>query len=463
MKRLMTACTLSLIFIAVGTASAQGFFYKLTHPDAVGGGFVATHIDGSGESTAFGPGLELFAKYNLKVPGLHASVGTGFYRATDGMLTHDTYWRNMLPTFEFKLGYDILNKERFSPFVFAGAQGYMFNTILDSKLYGDGTVFGGGGFRYELNQKMNIYASGDYRYALTDPQKAKYWIAKAGVSVNLNPKKKDRETMEYPMDESDLALQALFKDMGDDPVPMRGDEKPTEDDALALLFNEEQSSANAGQTDVTQSADPLDELFRTDSNRASDAAASSSEPLTETGRLLAKINDLRNEMERKDRELSDLRGKVAANEKNIMQITRGVAGQVAGYTDNALAELDFQNFKSGYQSALQAHYNKAYSKAIQTFRALLMAQPDHRLASNCQYWIGESYNAMGQYSKAIAAFNQVMNYNSSYKLDDALIMSGIVNLKLGNESTARQNFQKLVSNFPDSEYAPKAMRYLGRL
>jgi|GEM_PF-350146 len=462
MRRLATAITLSLVFIAVGTAGAQGFFYKLTHPDAIGGGFVATHIDGAGESTAFGPGLEVFAKYNLNIPGLHASVGTGFYRATDGMLTHDTYWRNMIPTFEVKVGYDILQKERFSPFLFAGAQGYMFNTINDSKLYGDGTLFGGGGFRYELNQKMNIYASGDYRYALTDPAKAKYWVAKAGVSLNLNPRKKSRETMEYPMDESDLALQALFKDMGGQEQPASQDDKPTEEDALALLFTEEESSADGVKT---ESVDPLDELFRTDtgSDDAMPSASGNTAAAPEVNRLMARINDLRNEMEQKDRELIDLRGKVAANEKNIMQITRGVAGQMAGYTDNALAELDFQNFKSGYQQALKHHYNKDYSRSIQTFRALLNAQPDHRLASNCQYWIGESFNAMGRHSEAIAAFNKVLNYNSSYKLDDALIMSGIVNLKIGNENDARQNFQRLVSNFPDSEYAPKAMRYLGRL
>ena len=80
-----------------------------------------------------------------------------------------------------------------------------------------------------------------------------------------------------------------------------------------------------------------------------------------------------------------------------------------------------------------------------------------------QYWIGECYNALGDYAKAIVAFNRVMEYRSSYKFDDALIMTGVVSMKMGDNENAKQKFQELVNRYPDSEYAPKAMRYLGRL
>jgi TolA-binding protein len=85
------------------------------------------------------------------------------------------------------------------------------------------------------------------------------------------------------------------------------------------------------------------------------------------------------------------------------------------------------------------------------------------LVSNCHYWIGESYNGMGNYQQAIQEFSTVLRYSSSYKLDDALIMSGVCYLKLGDSATARQQFQELVSRYPESEYAPTAMRYLGKL
>ena len=61
------------------------------------------------------------------------------------------------------------------------------------------------------------------------------------------------------------------------------------------------------------------------------------------------------------------------------------------------------------------------------------------------------------------AFQAVMNYRRSYKFDDALLMSGLCYMRLGDPIMARENFQQLVSRYPESEYAPKAMRYLGQL
>ena len=469
MKRLWIMALVPILCWNLQTAHAQGFAYKLTHPDAVGGGFVASHFDrshvlASGESTSFGPGFEAFVKYQLGHPGLYITAGTGFYRLTDDMFTSNNAWRNLFPTVELKAEYQLLPQQRFSPFLFAGLQAYYHqteftdNTGTTTTYSGfDGGVLGGGGFQYQINNKMSLFASGDYRYIFTDTDepKAKYWMAKAGISYALNSKPKERETLEYPMDDSDLALAALFKDVPNDEPTQTRDDKPTEEDALALLFQEDEASTSVSGSRENAWAGT------TTTQPTTESAAEM--PTTETGRLLAKINELRNEMEMKDREITDLKNKVDANERAIVQFSRGVAGQVAGYSDDALAELDMQNFKASYQTALKKHYNKDYAGAIRMFKALLSAQPDHRLASNCQYWIGESYNAMGQYADAIQAFNQVLNYRSSYKLDDALIMAGIVYLKLGNEASAREQFQRLVSNYPDSEYAPKAMRYLGRM
>ena len=160
---------------------------------------------------------------------------------------------------------------------------------------------------------------------------------------------------------------------------------------------------------------------------------------------------------RRSRQISTLQNKVDANERAISQFSQGrVGGTSTTYTPSG-------DFKANYQQALQTFYNRQYQDAIQIFRSLMASNPNHQLASNCQYWIGESYNAMKQYREALNAFNSVMNYGKSFKFDDALIMSGLCNMKLGDSATARENFEQLVSRYPNSEYAPKAMRYLGRL
>ena len=106
---------------------------------------------------------------------------------------------------------------------------------------------------------------------------------------------------------------------------------------------------------------------------------------------------------------------------------------------------------------------KINSEAGKSDQSFLKQYSKSPFAISAQYWIGECYNAVGDYREAINAFNLVLNYQTSYKFDDALIMNGVTYLKIGEVELAKKNFQQLVQNYPDSEYAPKAMRYLGRL
>ncbi len=108
-------------------------------------------------------------------------------------------------------------------------------------------------------------------------------------------------------------------------------------------------------------------------------------------------------------------------------------------------------------------YAKRYSDAIAQFNALVAQFPDHSLASNCVYWIGESYFGSGNYSEAVNAFNRVLNYPRSLKLDDALLMLGRSHLKLGQTEEARQAFDRLIKEFPNSEFVAKAEEWLSRL
>ena len=137
-----------------------------------------------------------------------------------------------------------------------------------------------------------------------------------------------------------------------------------------------------------------------------------------------------------------------------------MTGGEVGFSRSPLSDGEF---KTRYASALSKFHMKRYQEAIQDFRALSASNPKHVLSSNCHYWIGECFNAMGDYRKAISEFQTVLGYASSYKLDDALIMGGLCYLKLGENNTARSQFQELLNRYPESEYAPKAMRYLGRL
>ena len=64
MKRIHVLTVLVLfIFLLSGFAQGQGF--KITKPNAIGGNFVGTHLDGLNKMSSMGPGLEVFLKYNV--------------------------------------------------------------------------------------------------------------------------------------------------------------------------------------------------------------------------------------------------------------------------------------------------------------------------------------------------------------------------------------------------------------
>lgn len=457
MKRYPYIVMIAICLIGSSIVYGQGFFQKITKPDGVGGKFVATHLDGLGESTSFGPGFDIFLRYNLGTQGF-INLGTGYRTCTDKTLTTDVLNFSLFPTFELQGGYNLLKDSKLTPFVKAGIQAFGHkanvkptNTSID---YGyDAAVFGGAGIAYDLNKNIKLEVQGDYRYIATatyDP-KPKHWVAQVGMTYNLHPqvKKNEGEELEFDMGEGELALDDLFKDDNTNLDDLFGEVQTdntqsndmTEDDALAMLFSPEEEA---------ESTIDLEKPIYTESAEVND--------------MMAYVENLKSQIQQRNNQIEELQNVVRANERAIAELTSRVAGDYAGVSATpTFSSVDGNGFKLSYEQGLQAFYNKDYNSAIQVFNQLLSSNPDHRLASNCRYWIGESYNAKGDYREAINAFSAVMRYRSSYKFDDALLMNGICYLKIGDKNTAREHFQELVSRYPDSEYAPKAMRYLGML
>ena len=77
---------------------------------------------------------------------------------------------------------------------------------------------------------------------------------------------------------------------------------------------------------------------------------------------------------------------------------------------------------------------------------------------------GQPYRITSHWFKeAIDAFYQVLPYEDSNKIDDSLLMIAISYFKLGNQDAAKDYFHELITKFPESEYVPRAKRYLAEL
>ncbi len=119
-----------------------------------------------------------------------------------------------------------------------------------------------------------------------------------------------------------------------------------------------------------------------------------------------------------------------------------------------------QTFQDRYDEALQTYRSRNFSAAIQSFQELLNESMTHSLSDNAQYWIGESYWGLAQYQQAVVAFQKVFTFPQSNKDPDAQLKIGLCYLQLGDNERAREAFEKVINNYPTSEYVSVARRYL---
>jgi tol-pal system protein YbgF len=131
-----------------------------------------------------------------------------------------------------------------------------------------------------------------------------------------------------------------------------------------------------------------------------------------------------------------------------------------------------------YQAAYIDFSKGSYALAISGFRDFLRRYPDHELAANAQYWIGEAHLAMarshidgGQRDEAnkelqqsVQAFRQVLaNYSRSDKAPAALYKEALALIELKQPAVAQARLQYLVENFPQAEETPLARERLAGL
>jgi tol-pal system protein YbgF len=116
-----------------------------------------------------------------------------------------------------------------------------------------------------------------------------------------------------------------------------------------------------------------------------------------------------------------------------------------------------------YKKAFDLYYGRDYGKAIETFQTLLAKHPSSGYADNCNYWIGECQFAQGNFAKAITAFRKVFAFPETEKADDAQLKLGYCHLRLGDKKQAAEEFKKVVSLYPDSEYTERAKEELAKL
>ena len=116
-----------------------------------------------------------------------------------------------------------------------------------------------------------------------------------------------------------------------------------------------------------------------------------------------------------------------------------------------------------YDHGLSLFRNGDYEGAVEAFMDMIDAEVNDKLADNVHYWLGESLYARRKYNEAMEHFNHVFRYRVSEKKDDAQLMIANCYARLRNSVQARAEYQKLIDNYPTSEYVERAREAMAKL
>ncbi|WP_415033835.1 tol-pal system protein YbgF [Azonexus sp.] len=114
-----------------------------------------------------------------------------------------------------------------------------------------------------------------------------------------------------------------------------------------------------------------------------------------------------------------------------------------------------------YDAALELFKSSKYPAAAKAFKTFVEQHPDSALAPNAQFWLGNSWYAQRNCTKAIEAQSFVLSrYPHSDKAPDALLAIATCQQDLGNPKGANQSWQQLLEKYPNTPAADKARERL---
>jgi len=117
-----------------------------------------------------------------------------------------------------------------------------------------------------------------------------------------------------------------------------------------------------------------------------------------------------------------------------------------------------------YTKAMASVTAEEYAQALAAFRELTTKFPQHALASNAQYWIGETLYRQQDFSTALVEFRRVIDgYPTSPQVPEALLKIGFCHRALKDQEGARATWEQLTKDYPGTNAATQASSLLATL
>ena len=190
------------------------------------------------------------------------------------------------------------------------------------------------------------------------------------------------------------------------------------------------------------------------------AAAAAAKPKEQAS--TEEVDRLKNQLAQKDAQISDLKQQVKNQNLQISQLESQKSTPIPVYSGTA-GDVPPGEYQMRYQEGLDLFHARNYKQAVDVFENLIASDANNNLSDNAQYWVGESHYALGQYKKAIIDFEKVFTFPKSNKNPDAQFKLGLCYVRLGDGAKAREEFQRLIDVYPESNYVARAQEHLAGL
>jgi tol-pal system protein YbgF len=110
-----------------------------------------------------------------------------------------------------------------------------------------------------------------------------------------------------------------------------------------------------------------------------------------------------------------------------------------------------------YAAGLASLQADEYGRAVPAFAELTRRFPQHALASNAQYWIGEAYYRQRDFARALAELVKVADvYPNSSQVPEALLKVGLCYQELQDQPRARDTWERVIKEYPGTNAANQA-------
>lgn len=152
-------------------------------------------------------------------------------------------------------------------------------------------------------------------------------------------------------------------------------------------------------------------------------------------------------------------GSAAPAEKHAAPVAQNAPAAIVGASiakGDDLAPVKTKSAEEIYQQGQEALKAGKNDEAAALFTSLMTRYPEHKLAENAQYWLGEAYYAKKDYTKSAVTFAKgYEKYKNGNKGADNIFKLGMSFKELGKTKEACTAFVNLPKEFPKAEQVLK--------